>query len=245
MATPGELADPTQLTERHLGLVKSIALKLHGQLPPQVELDDLIGYGTQGMLEAAQRFDPSRGVTFATFAYYRVRGAMFDGLRRSGQMRRRDYARARLAERADAYLENAAAREEGADPADRARRTTADTLSALSEHVAALTTIYVTSLDALARPEVPDDQAVAPFEQLDAVGLNAHLSEALASLEERERRMVELCYYQNHSIREASEVLGVSKSWASRIHGRAIHKLQCFMAQRDQAIEPPRGPPPG
>ncbi len=68
----------TELISSHQGLVKSIALKITESLPTQFELDDLIGYGQVGLAEAAQEFDPARGVRFATYAYYRVRGAIYD-----------------------------------------------------------------------------------------------------------------------------------------------------------------------
>ncbi len=239
-----ETQEASDLAERHLPLVKSIALKLRAHLPPQLELDDLIAYGTKGLLEAAQRYDPDRGTTFATFAYYRIRGAMFDGLRENGALSRTEFAKARMLERADDYLENAAERERGADPAALARRSTADTLGQLSAHVAALTVVAVTSLDAQAGGEPEDPQSLEPYDRLDGLGLRPHLRAALQGLSERERRLVELCYYQNQSLRAAGKELGISKSWASRLHGRALFKLQRYLSRRDAAIPPPAAGPP-
>ena len=75
-----------------------------------IEFDDLVGFGMQGLLEAAQRFDDRHGVAFTTFAYYRVRGAMFDGLRSMGWLPRSEYARVRFEERANSYLQSQAER---------------------------------------------------------------------------------------------------------------------------------------
>ena len=69
-----------QSVEECQGLVRSLALKVHRGLPRRVDLDDLIGYGQVGLVEAANEFDGSRGTRFATFAYYRIRGAIYDGL---------------------------------------------------------------------------------------------------------------------------------------------------------------------
>src|SRR6185436_11792944 len=81
--------------------------------------DDLVGYGHKGLIEAADRFDSKQGVTFTTFAYYRIRGAMLDGLRTMGWYSRSDYARYRAEERANEYLQNTADRE-GAERAGAA-----------------------------------------------------------------------------------------------------------------------------
>jgi len=96
-------ADQKRLVEDHIPFVRSIARKLREQVT-MVEFDDLVGFGMQGLIEAGQRFDDRHGVAFTTFAYYRVRGAMFDGLRSMGWLPRSEYARLRLEERANAYL---------------------------------------------------------------------------------------------------------------------------------------------
>ena len=93
-----------RLIEANLSYVRAIAARVKEHLPRDIEFDDLVAYGTQGLLEAADRFDGKHGATFTTFAYYRVRGAIFDGLRRMGWLPRGEWARARFEERAAAYL---------------------------------------------------------------------------------------------------------------------------------------------
>jgi len=70
------------LVSSHLGLAQSLAGRVHRQLP-FVEFDDLLAAGVEGLLQAARRYDPSHGHAFSTFAYYRVRGAIYDSIRRS------------------------------------------------------------------------------------------------------------------------------------------------------------------
>src|SRR3954451_3125873 len=106
--------DRQKLVEANVPFVRSIASKIKDQLPREIEFDDLYNYGMQGLLEAAERYDRRHGVTFQTFAYYRVRGAMFDGLRNMGWLPRHEYARLRFEERAAAYLSNLSDREGGA-----------------------------------------------------------------------------------------------------------------------------------
>src|SRR5512135_235016 len=107
---------PSSPKGNHSGSSKAraTAAKVKEQLPREIEFDDLVSYGTQGLLEAAERFDGKHGASFTTYAYYRVRGAIFDGLRRMGWLSRSEYARARFDERANAWFGNLADRDAGA-----------------------------------------------------------------------------------------------------------------------------------
>jgi len=73
-----------ELIERYLPYVRSIAQTIISKLPAQIDINDLIGYGRIGLIEAVERFDRTRGVSFKTFAYYRIKGAIYDGLRQIG-----------------------------------------------------------------------------------------------------------------------------------------------------------------
>jgi RNA polymerase sigma factor for flagellar operon FliA len=113
--------------------VQAIARKVKRTLGAAIELDDLVGYGSKGLVEAAERFDGRAGVAFTTFAYYRIRGAMYDGIRAMGWYSRADYARYRAEERANQYLQaqadrDGAARAQNPDAAGSARRDAGETL---------------------------------------------------------------------------------------------------------------------
>ena len=106
-----------RLVEENVDYVRALAGQIREHLTASVDLEDLVAYGLKGLIEAADRFDPRQRVRFTTFAYYRIRGAMFDGLRRMGWLKRGAYARARLEERANAYLQTIAHDSAGADEA--------------------------------------------------------------------------------------------------------------------------------
>src|SRR5262245_24380144 len=98
--------------ERYLPLVRNIANRVKRLLgSASVEVDDLVSYGVTGLIEAQARYDPRYGVAFTTFAYHRVEGAKYDGLRRMGALPRTLYARLRTSE----YVENAVERAAGGD----------------------------------------------------------------------------------------------------------------------------------
>ena len=222
-------ADRDRLVEEHLYLVHTLAAKLRGRLAKTMEPGDLVGYGTKGLLEAATRFDPKLGASFSTFAYYRIRGAIFDGMRTMGWYSRGDYARFRAEERAGEYLAAAAERdatERAVDPGAAAADPAA-ALEAVAELLGGVATIHVTSFEAA--EECPDDRFQAPDEaMLEAEG-RERVRAALATLPEKERRLLELYYFSDQSLEDAGKRLGLSKSWASRLHARAVGHLREYL----------------
>src|SRR5271163_4087226 len=99
-----------QLVEQYSEYVVRIAKQVKRTLSPNIETDDLIGYGMTGLIEAAERFDPTLGANFSTFSYYRIRGAIYDGLRVMGSLSRTEYKRQRFEEKASSYMESDANR---------------------------------------------------------------------------------------------------------------------------------------
>ncbi|MBL8149284.1 MAG: sigma-70 family RNA polymerase sigma factor, partial [Blastocatellia bacterium] len=93
--------DRDELIERYLPYVRSIAQTIVSKLPAQIDINDLIGYGRIGLIEAVERYDRTRGVSFKTFAYYRIKGAIYDGLRQIGWFSRSEFARIRFEQSAN------------------------------------------------------------------------------------------------------------------------------------------------
>ena len=226
--------DRDTLVGQHLGLVQSVARKLRKQITARIDFDDLVGYGSKGLIEAAERFDPAHGVAFTTFAYYRIRGAMLDGLRTMGWYSRADYARYRAEERATEYLQNQADREGAATTAAREGAPEVDPgtvegkLSAIAELLSGVATVHITSLEAAAA--VADDRLPAPDASLDTGRLSARVRDAVGHLPDRERQLLELYYFADKNLEEAGAVMGLSKSWACRLHARAVDLLRHQLA---------------
>jgi RNA polymerase sigma factor for flagellar operon FliA len=223
MAAP----EKNQLVEQHLALVQAIARKLKKTLGTRAEYDDLVAYGAKGLVEAAERFDARPGVAFTTFAYYRIRGAMFDGLRTMGWYSRADYARYRAEERANEYLQSHADRPAAGGGASQAADA-AQTLAAVARVLSGVATVHITSLEAAAT--VPDETFAAPDAGIDAGRLGPRVRAAVRKLPEKERRLLELYYFEEKTLEEAGQALGLSKSWACRLHARAVDLLRAEMA---------------
>jgi len=221
--------DRDRLVEENLDLVRSIAGKVRRSLGRPLDVDDLMAYGAKGLVEAASRFDAQKGATFSTFAYYRIRGAMLDGLRSMGWYSRVDYAHFRAEERANEYMRNLAERESTAPAAPSPDA--AATLAEIEEILANVTTVHITSLEAAA--SATDERLPPPDQHLQHLHLQARARRAIESLPDKERRLLQLHYFEDKNLDVAGAELGLSKSWASRLHTRAVNRLRKLLEAED------------
>lgn len=201
------------------GLVRSIAIKVRGQFDLTCDLDDLIAFGNQGLLQAKARFDPTRGVQLNTFAYYRIRGAVLDGVRRMAYLPRRIHQKVREAESIDLVTE----------PVGEARAATPNvrsdleaTAQTLDDTLSRVTAGYLMS----AVGQGVEDQPDTPEEELLSAETRARVERALGGLPERERALVQGFYFEGRQFDEVAAELGISKSWASRLHAKALDLLR-------------------
>lgn len=220
--------DKNALIEQYKPFVRSVAGKIKKTLAKEIEFDDLMEFGMIGLLEAGDRFDPKFGANFMTFSYYRIRGAIYDGLRQMGWVNRNEYAKLRFEERANAYLENVAHREAGSTAENKE---SADEINQLAEQVSNLVTIYVTSLEGMEGLQVEDKDAVPVDSRLADIEMKKHVREALAQMDEQEQQLLTMYYFKEMSLQEVGDQLGLSKSWTSRLHAKAVEKLGKLLQQ--------------
>ncbi|MBI2377659.1 MAG: sigma-70 family RNA polymerase sigma factor [Deltaproteobacteria bacterium] len=217
-----------QLTDQYMPYVRSIAGTVWKTLSKDIEFDDLVSYGILGLFEAYDRFDAKFGASFMTFAYYRVRGAIYDGLRGMGWVSRTEYAKYRVEQRANAYLNHVHDREVAPIAGEGSRRKAQsddEAVKELADVVSGLVTIYVTALDAMEGFQVKDDRSPPIDESLELLQNREIVKAAVEKLPDQERKLIEGYYYQELSLEEIGKTLGLSKSWTSRLHARAIDKL--------------------
>lgn len=219
------VASRDRLVEEHLHLVQTLATKLRRLLGKTMEPGDLVGYGTQGLIEAAKKYDPALGTPFAVFANYRIRGAMFDGMRAMGWYSRTEYARFRAEERAAEYLASAGERESSERKAGtQAPKDKAEVLEDIAELLGGVAAVHITSMESAG--EIPDERFKAPDDRAADRESAARIAEAVATLPDKEKDLVRLYYYSDMSLEDAGSKLGLSKSWASRLHARAVGHLR-------------------
>ncbi len=228
-------ADPAArdaLVARYLGLVHHVARQVLPRLADTVELDDLVGAGSIGLLQAMTSFDPSRGLAFSTFAVQRIRGAMIDELRSRDWAPRSVRARARQMAAAERELGSELGREPTAR--ETAMRLGVD-LPTYWRWKQDTDNTALVSLDQGPAGEpgaatplelVADRTAVAADDDLDREEELAMMRASLLAMPERERMVLTLSYYEELTLREIAEVLGVTESRVSQIRTQAVRKLR-------------------
>jgi RNA polymerase sigma factor for flagellar operon FliA len=222
--------ESAQLVERHLELARRAAAMIHPRVRDHVAFEDLVALANAGLAEAATRYDPERGATFATFAWYRINGAIIDGLRKATHLPRRTWAKLVALRAASDYLEHRAERDRGAAQRGTLPAGGADALAAVQHAMSAIRTMYVTSLETMRdRGFDVEDGAPGLASQLDTSRLAARLRKAIESLPDKERALVTKHYWEGKNLLEAGAELGMSKSWASRLHAQAVEKLRTIV----------------
>jgi RNA polymerase sigma factor for flagellar operon FliA len=229
-------AERDRLIEQHLSLVSAIAGKLKRTLGRSIEFEDLVGYGSKGLIEAAERYDPRRGVAFSTFAHYRIKGAIYDGLREMGYFTRPGGVRVRWVANASDVVQSALDDAVSDSPAGAAASVD-DEIADTQSLIDALIPVYLLSLGSDAVPEVADPHALS-MEQIEQRELVRLVMDALRELSEDEQGLIAALYFKHVSMTELAARQGITKSWISRLHTRAIKHLRDLLRQRGVLQEP-------
>jgi RNA polymerase sigma factor for flagellar operon FliA len=223
-----------ELVTLHAPLVKRIAHHLLMRMPSSVQLDDLIQSGMIGLLEAARKYDVSKGASFETYAGIRIRGAMLDEIRRGDWAPRSVHRKSREVAAAVKAVEMRT----GSDAKDH---------EVAEELGIDLETYYTILQDASGSrlfsfddlTEGGDDSALeaasgeisGPADELQDEDFRAHLAEAIEGLPEREKLVLALYYDEELNLKEIGEVLGVSESRISQIHSQAALRLRARLQE--------------
>jgi RNA polymerase sigma factor FliA len=224
-----------QLVLAYSPLVKFVAGRMSSGLPAHIEEADLISYGLLGLIGAIERFDPQREIKFETFAVSRIKGSIIDELRSLDWVPRSVRAKAREIESAQTKLEH----EFGRVPSDKEVADKLEmTLEDFQESLLQISNSTVVALDELwtvsdssgdqvsLLDTMKDPNAVDPARELGVSELKDRLANAISRLPEREKLVIALYYYENLTLREIGEVLGVTESRVSQLHTKAVLRLK-------------------
>ena len=222
---PTQVPDSPEVLARvkdGMELVEWVCRNMRRELGPGLSHEDMRSYGQEALLRAARTFDAERGVPFKRWANLRIRGAIIDGVR-TMQLPRRLYERLRAIEAAD-RIQDALLEEDAAAPprdAETADKRLDDYLSSMATAMA-VGMMMPTANDELdkVKNENPD-----PEESLQRAQLMKSVREAMALRPEAERKLLERHYLEGATFEQAAGELGLSKSWASRLHARAVEGM--------------------
>jgi len=221
-----------QLVEKHLVLVKYSAVRIARRLPHHLGLDDLYSAGLFGFLAAIEDFDVDRGVEFAAYATRRIRGAIFDELRRLDWVPRAVRRKVREAERAMDVLGTRLGRQptdeeiaiELGITIEEYHRTLSDGMAVLSLDAAPPGEDSVAPLDTLEDSRSPNPLLATATKERRQI-----LSRLIETLPEKQRQVLALYYAEELTMREVGDVLGVTESRVSQLHSSAILRLRAAL----------------
>jgi RNA polymerase sigma factor FliA len=217
-----------QLIEQCQGMVRSLAVAIHRKLPPRFELDDLIAYGQVGLAEAAKEFDPERGAQFSTVAYYRIRGAIYDGVSKMTWFGRAGQQQARFEQKANETL--MAEAESGPKSASANLEDDARWFRDISRTLAVVYLASHGSSGGENREFDVADPAPPPPHLAIEQEIVKQLHSQINALPAEESKFIRAMYFEGQTMQQAGERLGISKSWASRLHHKVLQRLAKTLA---------------
>lgn len=215
----------------YYSLVKSIAYRLVSRFPSNVDVEDLITVGTLGLIDAIDRYNPERQDSFKAYAELRIRGAIIDALRQQDWVPRSQRQRAHELDKAQRDLETRLGRSPA--PAEMAEHLGV-TLGEYLGMMRNTTLMSVVSLEDLGLQDenkrdilqVLRGESDEPDAAYEAKTATDKLTAAIKSLPQKEKVVVSLYYYEELTLKDIGEVLGVTESRVSQIHSKAVDRLK-------------------
>ncbi|WP_337098879.1 FliA/WhiG family RNA polymerase sigma factor [Paenibacillus sp. YIM B09110] len=239
----GEVEAKKQLIEQYLPLVDYVTNRMAIGLPKNVIKDDLASNGVMGLIDAIEKFDYCRGLQFETYASWRIRGAIIDGLRQGDWVPRSVREKAKRVEEAYQHLEQQYLRSVTDAEISSYLQISEKEFAGMLQDIAVTT---VCSLEDPIREEesetrmslLVDDKAKNPDHKVHEFYMKESLVKGIERLTEKERTVVSLFYYEELSLSEIAEVMSLSPSRISQLHSKAILRLRGVLAKhKDQLLQ--------
>ena len=211
--------DREELVEKYRYYVYSIVKKVRATLPKRIDFEELVSYGMIGLMEAADRFDPSRGIAFTTFSYYRIRGAIFDGLRDMGVLMRSPQGKwVQREANINDLVQTASDDSSSGQNVD-------DEIKEVGSLIDKIIPAYLLSLTDESTPDLIDSNEL-PSDRAEMKDLLKLVHDEVNSMSAKERKLIEKLYFKQTTTTQLAKEMGVTKSWVSRLHSKAIAELR-------------------
>lgn len=235
-----------KLIMEYAPLIKFIAQKIAVRLPANIELDDLISSGVIGLMDAIEKYDPSRDNKFKTYAEFRIRGSILDELRAQDWVPRSVRDKSKMIDRALIELEAELGRTATDEEIAARLGVNMDEFHDLLNQVKPVSLL---SIDDSATFSNVDKKSILnllescklgnPFNQLNIKSVKETVAGAIEDLPERQRLVLSLYYYEDLNLKEIGKVLRVTESRVSQLHAQAIARLRARLTQylEEQELE--------
>jgi RNA polymerase sigma factor for flagellar operon FliA len=235
-----------QMVLQYAPLIKYIASRLALRLPSHICQDDLVSSGIIGLMDAIQKFDPSKNINFKTYAEFRIKGAMLDELRSLDWTPRSVRKKSHLIENAYAKLQKSLGRPaEAEEVAGLLGLDMEDFYQLLDE----TKTVSLVALEGrkvgagglgLVEPDLPeilqDDKGRDSFLEVHFAELQEIMMQAIDSLPDKEKLLVSLYYYEELTMKEIGQIMGYTESRISQLHTQAMYRLRHKLREYPQEM---------
>ncbi len=225
-------APPEEAVRAYLPLVRWLAQRLAVRKPPQVELEEMVSWGIEGLLDAMKKYDPKKQAAFATYAQFRIRGAILDRLRGMDWVSRSVRQKASVLEKTYHKLEGQLGRPAAEEEVAEALGMALPQLHALLSEVGQMSLFSLEDLgvdagqDRWQIEKLLDGDGSDPMQAILSRERADLVAEAIANLPEKERTVIALYYHEGITMREAGAVLGLTESRVSQLHAQALLRLR-------------------
>lgn len=234
---PKELRKPLGTREEiiveYAPLIKYIAQKIAARLPANIELDDLISSGVIGLMDAIEKYDPTRDNKFKTYAEFRIRGAILDELRAQDWVPRSVREKAKMLERAFAKIEHEKGRPATDEEVCDELKITQGEYHDLLSQVRSVSLLSYDDLNNLSKGDrrsvlglSENGKTPTPFSEVNVAHVKRMIADAIKDLPEKQRLVLSLYYYEDLNLKEIGKVLDVTESRVSQLHTQAILRLK-------------------
>ncbi len=228
--------DVTETIATHDAKLKFIVKRIAARLPSHVDSEDLYNMGVIGLIDAIDKFDPALGVKFATYAEYRIKGAIMDGLRTLDWVPRSIRLKEKKLEAAEAKVAQKFGRRGTEQEIAEAVGLPLDKFHRLVRDVRGTSRVSLdnpASDDSVTISEtIPDAKAESPLEALKLSEANSDIANAIAELPEKEGRVVSLYFFGNLNMKEIGKRLGVTEGRVSQLRTKALKRLRVSIDSR-------------
>ena len=226
----GDNAAKEKLILHYAPIVKYVAGRLMVHIGQNVEFDDLVGYGIFGLIDAIEKFDPSKGVKFETYASFRIRGTIIDNIRRMDWVPRTLRQKSKQIENVIIKFEEELGRgptdDELAEALGLSHDETVDLLRKASIHSLVSLDDFLEQNYEKSHVSLVTNSSDSPEQLTEDKERKVKLAEAINNLKDNEKLVITLYYYEGLTLKEISSIMKVTESRVSQIHTKAISRLQ-------------------
>ncbi|SHI39556.1 RNA polymerase sigma factor for flagellar operon FliA [Clostridium cavendishii DSM 21758] len=237
MSMIGALDHKEKVVEKYIPLVKYIASRVIFGKTKYFEYDDLVGYGMIGLMDAMNKYDASKGMKFSSYASIRIKGAMIDEIRRNSPVSKGVMDKLNKYNQAVESLQNSLLREPTNEEIARALNMNYEEIAEIENYINYISImsleniIYSEDDDVSIMGIIEDKNSPSPQKNLEDKEEIEVLAKAIELLNEKDKTVISLYYYEGLTLKEIGKVLEVSESRVCQLHSRAIKNLRAAMSK--------------